>query len=269
MKCSRIKSKGKTKNFSWRIDRHLSIDHFRRVLSSVNYRSHLNSFSFIANNELAGQMITIRTVRFEEECHQIVALQQVNLKRNTSQERQITDGYVTVQHTVDVLKKMNAQMPSVVALDQDNRLIGYALAMPATFFPEIASLAYLLDVIHSLSYRGQRLSDYRYYVMGQSCVAFGYRGRAILKRMLEKHRDLYRHQYQLLITSVSDENQRSLRAHKSAGFQTVHVVHDDLTRENWNILLWDWFNVDLLNKQCLSTDQDQHSADSNQHRPLL
>src|SRR5262245_52215066 len=40
------------------------------------------------------------------------------------------DGFVTVQHTLDILRAMHALAPSVVARDARGVVVGYALVMP-------------------------------------------------------------------------------------------------------------------------------------------
>ena len=40
------------------------------------------------------------------------------------------DGFVTVEHTMDILRAMHALAPSVVARDARGAVVGYALVMP-------------------------------------------------------------------------------------------------------------------------------------------
>ena len=93
---------------------------------------------------------------------------------------------------------------------------------------------------NDLKYKEKPMQGYTYYVMGQACVAAGFRGQKILSRMLDKHRELYSDRYELIVTSISSKNPRSLRAHISAGFTTLHLFYDPMSGSSWYFLLWDW-----------------------------
>jgi len=41
-----------------------------------------------------------------------------------------------------------------------------------------------------------------------------------------------------VITEVSNDNHRSMRAHERIGFQTVSRHRDEL--DDWAVVLWDW-----------------------------
>jgi hypothetical protein len=60
--------------------------------------------------------VRVGPVESERELEQILVLQQRNLVATA-------DGFVTVRHTLDILKAMHAQLPSVVALDDPGTVI--------------------------------------------------------------------------------------------------------------------------------------------------
>ncbi|CAF4653643.1 unnamed protein product [Rotaria sp. Silwood1] len=62
-------------------------------------------------------MISITTAQSETDIQEILALQQANLKQNIPIEMQASEGFVTVHHRYDVLQRMNAKMPSIIAKD--------------------------------------------------------------------------------------------------------------------------------------------------------
>ncbi|CAF3538194.1 unnamed protein product [Rotaria sp. Silwood1] len=185
-------------------------------------------------------MISITTAQSETDIQEILALQQANLKQNIPIEMQASEGFVTVHHRYDVLQRMNAKMPSIIAKDANAKVIGYTLSMLPEFAEEVPELHSLFSMINTLKYEDKPLRDYAYYVMGQSCVAVGFRGQKILARMLHKHREIYSDRYRLLIASISSKNPRSLRAHTSVGFISIHTFHDDMSDEMWHITVWDW-----------------------------
>jgi hypothetical protein len=185
-------------------------------------------------------MISITTVQCEADVMAILALQQANLRRNVSINEQISEGFVTVEHRFDVLWRMNQAAPSIIAKNSASELVGYALVMLPEFGSEIPELVSLFELLNRLEYEGKPLREYAYYVMGQACVEKRYRGRKLLAQMLNMHRETYSHRYQLLITSVLDQNKRSLHAHTEAGFKTIYSYHDSILNVTWHVLLWDW-----------------------------
>ncbi|AUD04761.1 GNAT family N-acetyltransferase [Spirosoma pollinicola] len=181
----------------------------------------------------------ITTVQSEADVQGILALQQDNLRKNVPLDVQLDQGFVTVEHDPAVLSRMNLAAPSVIAKDGD-RVVGYALTMLPEFGTDIPELLPLFALIDSLSYSGKPLSTYAYYVMGQVCVAEGYRGQKVFDRMYQHHREVYSDRFQLLITDISANNTRSLRAHARVGFEPIHEFHDSVIGETWVVVLWDW-----------------------------
>jgi hypothetical protein len=184
-------------------------------------------------------MLTITTVQSEADVYGILTLQQANLRRNVPLDIQLDQGFVTVEHDPAVLLRMNQAAPSVIAKDGDT-VVGYALTMLPEFGSNVPELLPLFELIKALTYNGKPLRDYAWYVMGQVCVAEGYRGQQVFDRMFQHHREVYSNQYQLLITDISANNSRSLRAHARVGFQTLHEFHDSRIGETWVVVAWDW-----------------------------
>src|SRR3954463_7049606 len=74
-------------------------------------------------------MVEARPVASEAELEQMLELQQRNLPRNLDERERAEQGFVTVEHTLDVLRRMHAIVPSIVAKD-DQELAAYALFIP-------------------------------------------------------------------------------------------------------------------------------------------
>ncbi|MDQ6844664.1 MAG: GNAT family N-acetyltransferase, partial [Bacteroidota bacterium] len=72
--------------------------------------------------------ITYTAVETDEEIQQILELQKRNLPQNLTPEQVSSQGFVTVIHSFDTLKKMNDTEASIIAKAGD-RVIGYLLAM--------------------------------------------------------------------------------------------------------------------------------------------
>src|ERR1700722_15286183 len=121
-------------------------------------------------------MISITTIQSEDDLLAVIALQQENLRRNVPIDEQILDGFVTVEHQPDLLRRMNNAARTIIAKAPASELIGYALTMLPEFASETPELDPLFFWIKKLEYNGKRLQDYAYYVLGQVCVKKGYRG---------------------------------------------------------------------------------------------
>ena len=185
-------------------------------------------------------MISVTTIQSEADVLATLALQQENFRQNVPVNEQISDGFVTVKHYPDLLRRMNEAAPTIIAKNSASEVIGYALTMLPKFAPEVPQLASFFYWIDKLEYKDKPLRDYAYYLMGQVCVKKQYRRQNIFQRMLHMHRELYSNHYQVLITCISNNNNPSLRAHARIGFQTIHTFHDSMSDEAWDIVLWDW-----------------------------
>lgn len=169
---------------------------------------------------------------------QILELQRANLPANISEAELREQGFVTVQHTEELLAEMNAAEPQVIAKDGE-AVVGYALVMLREFSTRIPILIPMFEMLETLSYRGRPLSEWKYYVVGQLCVAKSHRGRGLVEGMYKQHRRQLSDRYDFVVTKISDRNPRSLRAHCRAGFETIHR-YTEADGETWDIVLWDW-----------------------------
>jgi ribosomal protein S18 acetylase RimI-like enzyme len=149
------------------------------------------------------------------------------------------DGFVTVEHTLDILRAMHAGAPSVVARDPHGAVVGYAIVMTQ----EARALLPILEPMFALVERlpPGALSarpDARWYVMGQVAVAPAYRGSGVFDALYAEHRARYRERFDLVVTEVATRNTRSMRAHQRVGFRTVTTYRD--ATDEWALIAWDW-----------------------------
>jgi len=181
--------------------------------------------------------VSIELANTTEDLKQVLALQAENHKSVVSREQGLVTGFVTVKHDLSILTSMNASAAQVIA-KSDGKVVGYSLVMLEEFKERIPVLIPMFDMFKTLHYQGNSVTNYRYYVMGQICVADGYRGLGIVDRMYAKHREVYSSRFDVCLTEVSTSNPRSMRAHERVGFKTIHTFSD--ATDEWNILLWDW-----------------------------
>lgn len=177
------------------------------------------------------------TATTDAELHQILALQQQNLYKNTPQEYQKDQGFTTVEHTFEVLKTMNDALPQVIAKDGDE-VVGYALVMPRTFGALVPELTPMFDIVGELLWKNIPIHQQRFYVMGQICVAQSHRGQGIFDGLYAQHRQQFSADFDLCVTEIAVRNTRSARAHERVGFQQIHTYQDHT--DLWNVVVWDW-----------------------------
>lgn len=168
----------------------------------------------------------------------IGALQKANLKKNLSEQDIATYGFVTVDHSFEMLEKLHAVEPHVIAKDGKD-VIGYVLAMTKESKDDIPIIRPMFEEFETISYQGRWVSDYNYMVVGQVCVHKNYRGMGIFEHCFQLYKHTFADSYDFTITEIALSNQRSRRAHKKVGFKEIHTYKDSYQTE-WVIVLWDW-----------------------------
>lgn len=184
--------------------------------------------------------IVFTTVNTPSEVQQILELQAANHVSNVPAAVAQEQGFVTVKHDPEVLRRMNQEAPGIIAKDGD-KVVGYALVMPRSFAAFVPILQPMFQLLDSLSWKGQLLATHpRWFVMGQICVAEGYRGMGVFDGMYAKMKEVCRRDYDFVITEIARRNTRSMRAHERVGFQTMHTFSDEVAREDWNVVIWEF-----------------------------
>jgi hypothetical protein len=172
-----------------------------------------------------------------EDLHQILWLQERNLKQNLSQDEKDSEGFVTMRFTIEMLTNLHNVAPSVVVRNGDT-IIAYAIVLLKEgrhYYPDLETMFLHLETIE---WDGKLLAGYRYYVMGQICIDKAYRGGNVFSILYATHRDLYQAAFDCLVTEISTSNRRSMRAHEKIGFKTIDKYRDAV--DEWNVVVWDW-----------------------------
>ncbi|MEP6617104.1 MAG: GNAT family N-acetyltransferase [Ginsengibacter sp.] len=186
-------------------------------------------------------MIVYATAETDAEISQVLDLQKKNLPQNLTQEQINSQGFVTVIHSFDVLKKMNSIEKSIIAKD-DQIVIGYLLAMTRQSKDDIPVLIPMFNIFDQVVYGNKKIAESKYIVVGQVCIAEAYRSRGILDSCYQAYKDHFKHKYDFAVTEIHVKNQRSINAHKRIGFESVHIYQDP-AGDVWDIVLWDWRNA--------------------------
>jgi|SRR6185436_1044878 len=172
----------------------------------------------------------------DQHFEQILQLQRRNLFSEISEEEQAQQGFVFAEHTVPLLRRMAAQLPQVIAVN-DGKVVGYNLAMPVSMRNEMPKLVPMFAEFERSQYKGRPLAAYKFMVGGQVCVDKDFRGQGLLRRLYHETRNRLPPGYQLCVTEIAVRNVPSLKAHERMGFEVVGAYHDG--KEHWVVVVWD------------------------------
>ncbi|MEO6314077.1 MAG: GNAT family N-acetyltransferase [Chitinophagaceae bacterium] len=182
-------------------------------------------------------MFSAVQVSADNEMGQILDLQRQNLRGVNNPSKEKEQGFLTVTHSLETLQQMHRIEPSII-VKAGALLAGYALVMPRECRNIVPELLPLFAGLDELFYKNKPLADYRFYVMGQICVASAYRGAGVFNLLYAQHKALLAGKYDLVITEVATRNLRSMRAHERVGFKILHTHRDAL--DEWAVIVWDW-----------------------------
>lgn len=182
-------------------------------------------------------MYTASLVTESYELQQIAALSQQNSRFHLSEQEKQTQGFITWEYSFDSLREMHKIAPSVI-VKYNNEVVGYALTALQSTTRIQPELIPMIAHLETLSFGGQPVKAFRYYIMGQVCIAKEHRGKGIFDSLYHHHRSVFQPQFDLLVTEIATSNQRSMQAHKKTGFKTIDTYRDEL--DEWNVVVWNW-----------------------------
>lgn len=163
-------------------------------------------------------VITYHRVKTTEELNAILKLQEENLRHLVSDEQKQKEGFVTLQHDFEILKKMNDACAHCIA-KQDNLVVGYALSMLRVFEKEIPLLAPMF--LETNKILQQQKKPLNYIAMGQICIAKEARGKGVFRNLYNYMATELSANFDAIITEVDTTNKRSSLAHKAVGFKVI------------------------------------------------
>lgn len=170
----------------------------------------------------------------------ILALQIANIAEHLTNEEIKSQGFVTVHHSYEQLKRLNDHEKHIIAKDNE-QVVGYVLAMTQHSKYELPILIPMFNVFEIILYANKKIADYNYIVAGQVCIHKEYRGRGIVDNCYTAYKKQYEDNYDFVITEIAATNLRSLHAHKRIGFSEIHT-YTAPDKQDWIIVLWDWKN---------------------------
>lgn len=173
-------------------------------------------------------MIRFTQASTTNQLEQILWLQQQNLPKNLTPAQIESEGFLTVEHSLSVLKEMNNECGHIIALENEE-VVAYALCMHPKF---AESIEVLKPMFHEINQVVQGKNNYM--VMGQICVAKSYRGQGLFGRLYETMKEKLPAGFDTIITEVDAKNQRSLHAHKAVGFTELKKYSSD--GKDWSLI---------------------------------
>ncbi len=173
--------------------------------------------------------ITFRKSSSIEELHQILKLQQKYLRSNILPEELQQEGFVTISHSLGLLKKMNDVCPHIIAKD-GKKVIGYALCMHPKLSEALELLKPMFQEVRAILPEVEK-----YIVMGQICIHKDYRRKGVFRKLYQTMKKAIHPEFESIITEVDAENTRSLNAHYAVGFKLL-TTHRENNRE-WNLIV--------------------------------
>jgi hypothetical protein len=182
--------------------------------------------------------INYSNAKTDDQLQQILILQQSNLAANIDSDTFKSQGFVTAQHDFDLLKEMNQNQAHAIALDGD-LVVGYALSMTLEFSNRLPVLVPMFEMISSLKYQGLAMDAFKYFIMGQVCIAANYRSTGIFSGLYQQLKRENSNKYDFIITEIDHRNTRSFAAHKKVGFELLHQYSSE-SGVNWDLVIWDW-----------------------------
>lgn len=162
--------------------------------------------------------ITYHRAKTTEELNAILKLQKENLRHLISDEQKQKEGFVTLQHDFDMLKKMNEACAHCVA-KHEGKVVGYALSMLREFKNDIPLLVPMfVEIDKALKEQNLKVN---YIAMGQICIDKNVRGKGVFRGLYGYMAQELKHEFDAIITEVDTKNTRSSSAHKAIGFKVL------------------------------------------------
>ena len=181
-------------------------------------------------------MFTFGPTTTDAKLQQVLRLQKANLPQHITAEEAREQGFVTVDHTLELLRDMNTPYCHSAAWT-DEELAGYALVMETRFRHRIPILFPMFELLDGVPWQGMPLREWRYFVMGQVCVAKPFRGQGVFAGLYLDLRARLSAHFDLVVTEIATRNTRSVKAHEKVGFETLQN-YMDLGGEEWVIVGW-------------------------------
>lgn len=149
----------------------------------------------------------------EKELKGILELQNKNHYSSLTSVELNAEGFLTCTHSLELLKDFNKVAPYIIALC-NNKVVGYLLTMTAVAEIQIPFLEPMFNEFRNLKFQEKTISDYKYLIVGQVCLARNFRGQGVLGELYDFYIKTHANKFDFAITEIATRNKPSLNAHK-------------------------------------------------------
>lgn len=167
----------------------------------------------------------------------IIELQKLNRPTAVVPDLWETQGFVTMEYTVQQLQIICGKYRHVVA-KHNNAVVGYALILLKDYSSSFPFLRDMFQDIETGFCDGKPLRESRYFVMGQICIEEDFRGKGVFKQLYHQLREQMSADFDFVVTEVSTRNGKSMRAHEHLGFENIKP--GETGSSEWKVIAWDW-----------------------------
>ena len=186
------------------------------------------------------KMIDYTIATSDNDLKGILSLQVKNHIKSLSDTEAEFQGFVTVEHSYDLLKKLNDTERHIIAKEND-KVVGYVLSMTKKARLDIPILYPMFQIFDQAVYNEKTISDSNYIIVGQVCVDKDFRGQGIFDNCYNTYKKFHEDKYDFAITEIAEANLRSLNAHKRVGFLEL-TSYKDANNTKWIVVIWAWKN---------------------------
>jgi len=187
---------------------------------------------------MSEELYTYTQVDGDSQIEEILQLQKKNLKSALDKDVIVTDGFVTCDHDLKLLKKMNTPHSHVIGVF-DSKVIGYCLVMSPIWKDELEVLKSMFAMIERQSWDNKMITSSDYITMGQVCIDKEHRGKGVFRKMYDHYRHVLSPHFKYCITEVATSNHRSRDAHQAIGFEPL-LSYQASDGHSWELIIWDW-----------------------------
>ena len=181
-------------------------------------------------------MLEYKKAQTDDELQGILDLQKRNFFGSISAEEVEKEGFVTVEHNFELLKRMNDPFGHVIAKNAEE-VVAYALVMLQDMKLEVPVLVPMFQQIDKIVYQQNLLKNLNYFVIGQICVDKSCRGKGVFRSLYDEMTKRMKDHFDFMVTEIDARNQRSINAHTSYGFETINEYRSD-DGKDWVIVLF-------------------------------
>ena len=155
------------------------------------------------------------------EAEQIFELQKKNLEKNLSLTEKQSQWFLSLDNSFEEIEDLINDHLVIVARDW-GKIVWYRTIIPLEKAPRIDFEKPLLDASTNMEYLWRPLKDYKYCIMGQSCVDINYRGRKVSEILKDLFIEKFWWKFDFWICEISENNTRSMNVHISKlGFKII------------------------------------------------